>query len=600
MSSLYLYADSFSREILSNSDGKIIIIGGDFGYGNFGDILQHKSAVAAVKNNGEFRAISVFAANAISHVGFPEWTRECYSTDAVIFVAEYPLILSDSDPQLELITEIKNISGLHLYGGGFLNSMWGEFVLSVVEFFLNRAPEAAYFASGQQVSAPFHTRVLEHLRHYHPSIFGVRDESSLQLLGDSGFRADYSFDDATEELLNLTKEIGLRYSKGLCIHINSSDYTANVNLQHGLGRELNLIANSRFSKESVTLLQAFRDTRQEVFDSIETIKRLDYLYPFQTTNLVNLVGLISEPVGHSPHASISGELGYSCSYHVALWLQLSGIPCWLRSANQFYDQKSRALQVTQGLEEFIREPKLADHRFNLERRDEWNQKFEAQLSNLVVRNNLSKFSSDRHGPAPWPFFYKGNPTLQEKLQQADTSLLFKSEELRNARAELEGANAEVEGLRKQLETLFTSIREESKIVADDKNALAQLREENSSLQLRIEMLTAKLAEIEDSTNRDRRRAEDAEYQLARTSAENADLIASLHGFASQLTKVGDSAHWHRQRADDAEYHLTCFRSENSELRSQLDTSKIQLANVLASRSWRLTHSLRWIKQRIVG
>jgi hypothetical protein len=574
MSSFYLYADSYSREILTNPDGKIIIIGGDFGYGNFGDILQHKSAVAAVKNNGEFRTISVFASNAISHLGFPERIRESYSTDAVIFVAEYPLILSDSDPRLELITEIKNISGLHLYGGGFLNSMWGEFVLSVVEFFLKRAPEAAYFASGQQVSAPFHTRVLEHLRHYHPSIFGVRDESSLQLLGDSGFRADYSFDDATEELLNLTKEIGLRHSKGLCIHINSSDYTANVNLQHGLGRELNLIANSRFSKESVTLFQAFRDTRQEVFDSIETIKRLDYLYPFQTTNLVNLVGLISEPVGHSPHVSISGELGYSCSYHVALWLQLSGIPCWLRSANQFYDQKSRALQVTQGLEEFIREPKLADHRFNLERRDEWNQRFEAQLNKLVVRNNLSKFSSDPHGPAPWPFFYKGNPTLQEKLQQADTSLLFHREELREARAE-------IDGLLKQLEALTTSIRDEPKIVADDKNALPQLREE-------------------DSANRDRQRAEDAEHKLARISAENADLIASLHGFAAQLTKVGDAAHLHRQRADDAEYHLTCFRSENSELRSQLDTSKIQLANVLASRSWRLTHSLRWIKQRIVG
>lgn len=447
MSRFYIYANENSLRVLSGSEQKIIAIGGDFGYGNFGDVLQHINALKAIKRCGRFNTVSVMAANAISHQGFPEWVLPACSTDAVVFCAEYPLILSDDDPKLQLVSEIKNVAGVHLYGGGFLNHMWGDYVLSVVEHFLTQSKDIAYWVSGQQITSPYQTRVLEHINTFTPRLFGVRDEISQQLLLDAGFDADYSFDDATEALIALTEKVGLRQGKGLFMHLNSSDYTANQSLQHGLGSQLSLLSDSSASENGITVFQAFRDTRDDVFDTTETIKQLDYLFPFHDARLVDLVGLLFDTPGKSLSPALQGEFGYSCSYHVALWLQLSGIPCWLRSSNTFYDQKSRALQVTQDLEEFIRKPKLADHRFNLERRKAWTEKLQAFLNQLPVVENACTFTDDGLGPAPWPFFYKGKPSQLERLKELETSVRWQRDRADVAERELQGR---VEALTAQL------------------------------------------------------------------------------------------------------------------------------------------------------
>jgi hypothetical protein len=166
---------------------------------------------------------------------------------------------------------------------------------------------------------------------------------SLRLLAEQGFVADYSFDDATEALLALNDRITLRRGQGLALHLNSSDYTANQNLEYGLGRELASLAGCAAAGKGVTALQAFRDCRQEVFDTSETIKRLDHLFPFHNFRTIDLVGLLFDQDGSHVVPDVEAEIGYSCSYHITLWLQLAGIPCWLRSSNPFYNQKSRAL-----------------------------------------------------------------------------------------------------------------------------------------------------------------------------------------------------------------------------------------------------------------
>jgi BMFP domain-containing protein YqiC len=586
MTHFYLYADENSLKTLLDPEHKIITIGSDFGYGNFGDVLQHINALKAIKENGRFRTVSIMAANAISHNGFPAWIKSAYSTDAVVFVSEYPLILSKHDPQIGLLDRINNVSGLHLYGGGFLNPMWGDYVLSVVEFLLQRNPSISYIVSGQQITPPFERRVIDHINSYPPCLFGVRDELSRQSMQESGFDAEFSFDDATESLFDLTKRVGLHSSKGFFMHLNSSDYTANSKLRNGIGRELEVIADSTLSQHGLTLFQAFRDARQDVFDSTETIKQLDYLFPFREVRLVDLVGLLFDASGNHSSGSFAGDVGYSCSYHVALWLQLSGIPCWLRSSNAFYDQKSRALQVTQGLEEFIRGPKLADHRFNLERRAAWRERLQVELSMVPELSNTLIFADNERGsPAPWPFFYKSKPTLQDKFKDLQNTAEYQLKRAVASEHALVQASDEISELRSHHE----SLSEQLNIVGDEVNRerkrgelaehnLNQTRDENVALQARIEALCEQLTTVGNEANQQRKRSELVEHNLNQTRDENVALQARIEALCEQLTTVGDEANRQRIRADRFESDLVIVRTT--------------LADLFSSRSWRLTKPLR--------
>src|SRR5690606_9119357 len=151
-------------------------------------------------------------------------------------------------------------------------------------------------------------------------------------------------------------------------------------------------------------VQAYRDNRLEVVDSIETIKRMDMMYPFNVSKFLNLPGLVFSG-DQSPPVVVAGELGYSCSYHVALWMQLCGIPCWLHSMNDFYAQKARALQVKQPLQEFLTDPLLADHRGNLERREKWTARLQRELDGLPEISNVCEFSRGSSDAAAWKFYY---------------------------------------------------------------------------------------------------------------------------------------------------------------------------------------------------
>ena len=135
------------------------------------------------------------------------------------------------------------------------------------------------------------------------------------------------------------------------------------------------------------------------------MKRLDFLFPFRDIRLVGLAALAYGGQAQSVLEPIQGEVGYSCSYHVALWLQLAGIPCWLRCDNPFYDQKARALQVTQNIESFLEEPHLANHHSNLEKRAQWQAAFDKKLENATEVQEVSRITPGERGPAPWPFFF---------------------------------------------------------------------------------------------------------------------------------------------------------------------------------------------------
>lgn len=503
MSPIYIYADAASRNILSSDRQKIVCIGGDFGYGNFGDVLQHVNSLKAAKKTKRFATVSFMAANAIGFKEFPACTRNNYGADAIVFVSDYPLVFDDSSPHLELIDVIHNIAAIHLYGGGFLNNMWGDYVLGITEHLLRLARGATYVVSGQQVTAPYQRRVLEHINEFKPTFFGVRDELSQQLLRDVGFDADISFDDATEALLDLTQTLPLQRGKGLLMHVNASDYTAHDGF--GLGDELEMLKLSRWGGSEVALFQAFRDPRHEVCDARETIKKLDVAFPFSDLRLIELASLVYGGKPGDLTRPIIGDIGYSCSYHVALWLQLSGIPCWLRSSNPFYDQKSRALQVTQELDSFLAEPRLADHRSNLERRAAWNEKLHSFMLQIPEVFNTCTFTDDGKGPAPWPFFYKGRLTLQEKLLEKEKPDRWQGDSAEGSRRDTSMARGNFEQLHGRVEALtgqLTEVGNEAHRQRDraegSERDLGIARCELDLLHRRVEALTGHLASIHDS------------------------------------------------------------------------------------------------------
>ncbi|VVN35076.1 hypothetical protein [Pseudomonas fluorescens] len=515
MSHFYLYTDEVSRDVLLGAQQKIILIGGDFGYSNFGDVLQHVNSLNFARKSKRFSTVSVMAASAIGSKEFPEWASQSYATDAIIYIADYPLILDEASPTLVPLGEIRNLSIVHLYGGGFLNAMWGDFVLGVTEYFLNLAPHARYVVSGQQITPPYQSRVARHIEAFKPALFGVRDELSSQCLNDAGFAPQFSFDDATETLVSLAKKLPMERGAGLLMHLNVSDYTANDSSIKGLRSDLKRLSTISDAQAEVTLFQAFRDSRQEVVDSREALKYLDIHFPFNDVRMLDLAALAYGEDCRQITRPIRGELGYSCSYHVTLWLQLAGIPCWLRSSNPFYDQKSKALQVTQDLESFLKAPRLADHRSNLDRRAQWLDAFEKVIESTPEVRQVCKIAQPEGGPAPWPFFFKGSPTLEEKLDQAN-------KDSRDSRLRAEAAEGK----------------------------LHQLHEQNLALNERIQKLSAHLTEVGNEAHTQRQRAEILNERIQKLSA--------------HLTEVGNEAHTQRQRAEMAEERLLHSISDNQQ------------------------------------
>ena len=119
-----------------------------------------------------------------------------------------------------------------------------------------------------------------------------------------------------------------------------------------IARHMMLVADQVGSEGKPVLLQAFQDAREEVLDSFETVKRLEIGFPFAGLETILLVGAAMGK-GSERVRPVTGHFGYSCSYHVALWLQLCGIPCWLRGTNDYYEHKCRALGIEGDFESFL-------------------------------------------------------------------------------------------------------------------------------------------------------------------------------------------------------------------------------------------------------
>jgi len=410
-SRLYLYADVASLSVLEGGGEKVFLVGGCFGNQNFGDILQLKNTAKFYRQLGRFNSVAVFNAYDIGDFQFPGFACQAFGVDAVVFVSSLPLSGLDVGAGLLPVRIVRHVEALHLYGGGFLNNMWGDSVFNITEHFLELLKPPTYVVSGQQITPPFESRVLQHIQAYQPILFSVRDGFSEKLLAGKGYKSEYSFDDATEALLQLTDKFSLKRAPGLLLHINSSDYTANVTSDQGLVSELKALAVSSDIHNKVTVFQAFADQRIEIVDTRESIKQLERFFPFTDYRFVELAFLACG-LGTRPIEPFQGDFGYSCSYHFALWLQLSGIPCWLRVSNPYYWQKAAALQVKQDFVSYLRDPCLADHTSNLDQRQKWLMQLSHVISDAPSEHRVCEIVDSGNVSSPWRF--KGNASSESR------------------------------------------------------------------------------------------------------------------------------------------------------------------------------------------
>lgn len=494
---LHLYADDESTEVLGAQRPKAILIGSDFGYGNFGDILQHKGAASRLKAASELAVVSILTLDAISRHVDVAMLRDGYAVDALAFVSERP-IAPEMAARLRLreVAVLRNVSYIQLYGGGFLNEMWGDFVLGVAEYFLERLSGAVYVISGQQISPAYAPRVRDHVARFEPRLVGVRDRNSAGLLVDQGVRADFSFDDAVEPLLEMRHKFDLRGGKGAFIHLNTSGYTSNGDAMDEMSAHLRLVADSMGDSGAPVLFQAFQDAREEVVDSIETVKRLESGFPFVDVETVMLVAEIMRGGRPADRRVLTGRFGYSSSYHVTLWLQLSGVPCWLRGSNEYYRQKRAALGIDGRFEDFLERMHRPDHGENLHARSQWVGRLEGVLGRMDrVENQITWEVADRATPGR-VFNFKGEPRMEERLNQAWQTAEGGRQENERLKSRLEEVESRMQAYKGQLEEAESRMQAYSRQLTEVGMDARYYRDQCMSMQSSLQQALASAEQLQ--------------------------------------------------------------------------------------------------------
>lgn len=582
---LYFYADVESVSILEERKPKALLIGSDFGYGNFGDVLQHKGAIAGVRSESELAVVSIFSLNAISRHVDMHSLRSGYGVDALLFVSPEPIETGRADKLgLRLQEIVRDVAFVQLYGGGFLNEMWGDFVLGVAEYFLQRVPNVTYLISGQQVSPGYAQRVVEHITTYKPILLGVRDHDSQAALGELGVHAEFSFDDATEQLLALNHMLQLQPGAGVFVHLNSSGYTGNDEALQEIRAHMQIVADRVGSRERPVLLQAFQDAREEVLDTVETVKRLETGFPFIDTETVLLVAAILGGGKGATPRKFTGGFGYSCSYHVTLWLQLSGIPCWLRGSNAYYDQKRKALGIEGTFVDFLERMPRPDHGRNLKARAEWIVKLGAILGGIKAESNRVELNRLEGAPPARAFNYKGEPRLETRLNETWAAVCGFREDAERLSRQLDEAVKEEAAMQEQLQTVSL---ERDALMSRLGDAEDRYRKANSDLERASGELRAVSAQL------DRRIAEqeglnarllETTAQLAATKVETARKDAVI---AEVECRLGEAS----EAAAVLERRLVMAEQSEGRLVGRVDALSAQVTS-LGAECWSLATRLR--------
>lgn len=561
-----LFASSATRASLESESFKAVCIGSDFGYGNFGDILQHFGAVDSLRDS--LPGVHVVSVAAISSIGRGfelETAERDHPSDMTVYVADSRISPADLQALgLAPVFTIRNVGWIYLYGGGFLNLLWGDFVVGVADFFNRAFPEAVYCVSGQQVAKDYSERLKGHIDRTRPALFGVRDAASEKVLERIGVGHRFSGDDAVEQLASLRQRLLIQSGEGALLHLNISDYTGNESNWTELVRHLDSFKYRTGSPSEVTVVQAFLDAREDVSDSIETIKRLESRFPFSDYQVCSLVPIVRDPVitGH-----LVGALGYSSSYHVAMMLLHAGIPCWLRGNNAYYAQKRESLGIRQTFEDFLRSPVIPDFSRYLEQREAWLDELKERFRSHSPVPRVWHVDGRKSSGHSNPFRFKGEPNYRERLLKVEAENRDASTELERTRINLSGARESA----KQVVQLTNSIAVlESRMLdhfgvlntglADRLGILTQGLKDNFG---EVKEYLASIAQAEKIVAE----SDALKQRIERELAHSAGMAERIHYLNSRITDLGQQVHAYRTSSQELASDL---ERTNNRLDRELD------------------------------
>jgi hypothetical protein len=190
----------------------------------------------------------------------------------------------------------------------------------------------------------------------------------LHFLESQGVGCKFSFDDAYEELTAIVSRIPRVGSNRALVHLNLSGYTGNVNKEQELIHGLTTISST--CPNGIVAFNAFNEKGIEVIDTIRSIALLANEFPYHDYRVVDGSALAFHGVIRNFDA-LDVTIGFSCSYHVTLFMHLLGVPCYLSSNNSFYEQKRIALNCAKTLGEFLKKPEVPDYSKSIESRNSW-------------------------------------------------------------------------------------------------------------------------------------------------------------------------------------------------------------------------------------
>ncbi|NYJ96340.1 glycosyltransferase [Pseudoclavibacter caeni] len=372
---LTFFTDRATRALLRSGRPITLLYTGSNGHSNFGDILQNKNVLGYWDSRDDAQPVLLLPAFS-GRAGRAARLRAWYTPNIVFFAersaapAALRALADDSTVQLDESDLARaDTPLLHVVGGGYLNRMWGDSHLSIIEEASRAWRTTRVVMSGLQIDRHGAAGLRRLIDDGLPAtMIGFRDRASLDVAREHGLGslARYTFDDLTEMLQDwsgarvpraLPAAHGVRYA----VHMNSSGYAGGPAALSRWGDVLDHIAAQQ--PDEVILLHAYEDARVEVQDTLDTAAALGERFPFITFRVISIAkaALRSTPGDGLPEelTALRGlTAGFSASYHTALMLTFLGVPAYLVNASDYFAQKAKLFQLP-SIDEFLNRPETA-------------------------------------------------------------------------------------------------------------------------------------------------------------------------------------------------------------------------------------------------
>ena len=383
------YTDKQTADFLARQNNIVYMLGGYDDPNNFGDIIQLKAAMEFHRQQGVRTPVILLSYRAFKSEDYVTHLKKWFNCDYFVFQTH------DEQPEQNWtsISPLEHYpSGglLHVYGGGYLNKMWGEWHLKEIEVMLDLFKIDNYLLSGHQIDQEIVPRLKVVFEKKMPLLVGLRDHQSLEYVRgmDLDVPAHYSFDDVTRIFMawiSTTKQdvksiIASTFRKQkYAIHMNMASYAGDDEHRENIIHAIRGVDSLRKGYGPI-VLHSFNERRLNFTkDSLGSIIELQEEFPYHAYSVVNLAQMALDiNPANNYYPDISGvissvDFAITCSYHTSMLMSFLGKPTYLIASNEYYRQKRLGLGYTDDLDAYLNNPSghIRDFSDEIAQHEEW-------------------------------------------------------------------------------------------------------------------------------------------------------------------------------------------------------------------------------------